>query len=111
MNSRLLSSSIIFFSFVLLVLAGVLYTGYVKVSEYVCYYGVNEFAGMRTSYSGTLDEGTVFSNGTYSNKYNVKCINSTRDNFVCPFGNGNNAFLGYDYIETDTLMVYLHNVT
>jgi len=105
MNNNFLSAAIFFFSFVLLLLAGILYFDYVKVSEFVCYYGMNPSSGLTSS---IVENMTILLGSKVSNaNSNVNCVKKDPSDFVCPSNYYRTQYLGighYSLVDVEDRM-------
>lgn len=83
--------------------AGVLAYKYLKVANYVCYYGAyapgSYDAVVTTGPTGSPAPGQFFVNGSWVRTDDLHCVElSSTEEFSCPSGyGGESKFLGYQY--------------
>lgn len=113
-SDNFLAFSIVLMAISLFCVAGFLFSNYVKVSQYVCYYGVdntNAVGGVLSN--GVMDKGSVWDpeNGKVVSLNNIRCIrNDTEKNFTCPPKYETSKFLGYETVpETEVKKILLES--
>lgn len=101
-NSKVLAVSVLFMALALFACAGVMYSQYVKVATFSCYYGYDP-AGSLATPNTRLTPNSVFVNGSWQSLDNIKCVNESESSFSCPSTFASTNLEGYQYVTLDAV--------
>ena len=108
-----LALAVFLMAIALFAVAGVLAYKYVKVADYVCYYGTSAPGSYEAIVGGGVTgapvNGSFFGAGGWSNPDDMKCRRMPSEEFVCPAKySGGQEFLGYQYVTHSDIATFIN---